>query len=116
MGNETTAARAAAYETTAPLLDALYAEVQSLARKKPDATINPTKVKLINRLLVDVKEVLSDEAAIKYLDEIDDDQLPLYSDVALILSQFSAAMGAFRAKYYYVDPLGNKGWLVRKSR
>jgi hypothetical protein len=59
------------YDTTRPLLDALYQEVQSLSKKKPDATLSASKVKLINRLLEDVRKVLDGEPAFKYLDLLD---------------------------------------------
>ncbi|MCF7811488.1 hypothetical protein K9N50_10925 [bacterium] len=88
------------YETTAPLLEAIYGEIQTLSKKKPDGTLNQNKVKLINRLLTDIKTVISSEKADKYLDLINDEELPQYSDVVLILSQYSAAMRSFYNKYY----------------
>ena len=88
------------YETTAPLLAALYEEIQALSKKKHDGTSNQSKVQLINRLLVDIKELLKDEPDNKYLDLISDEDLPQYSDVVLILSQYSASLNKFEDKYY----------------
>ncbi len=81
----------------------MYREMQDLSKKKPDGTLNATKVKIINRLLNDIKIVLADEPDSKYLDLLDDETLPQYSDVALILSQFSASIKMFREKYYGWD-------------
>lgn len=101
----TTAIKVSLYETIDPLLGALYDEIQILSKKKPEATLNANKVKLINRLLEDMQEIMGDEPDSKYLDMLDDDSLPQYSDVVLILSQYSAAMKTFRKKFYYQDKL-----------
>ena len=95
----TTQEKVDVYETTEPLLKAMYKEMQELSKKKPDGTLNPTKVKIINRLLLDIKAVLDDEPDSKYLDLLDDEILLQYSDVSLILSQFSAAMNKYHGKY-----------------
>src|SRR5207249_7092247 len=91
------------YDTTRPLLDALYAEFQELSKKKPEATLSESKVKLINRLLEDVRIVLKDEPEFKYLDLLVNDSLPQNSDVVLIMSQYKAAMQSFRENYYGRD-------------
>src|SRR5918992_443750 len=100
MQETTTKEKVQVYETTAPLLSAMYREIQELSKKKPDATLNSNKVKLINRLLADIKEMLSHEPDSKYLDMIDDQDLPQYSDIVLILSQYSATMSRFEERYY----------------
>jgi hypothetical protein len=91
------------YETTRPLLDALYEEMQGLCKKKPDATLSEGKVKLINRLLEDIRTVLEKEADFKYLDLLDSESLPQNSDVVLILSQYTAAMDRFHSNYHGWD-------------
>jgi len=112
--NETTREKVDVYETTVTLLDAMYKEMQDLSKKKPDGTLNPTKVKIINRLLADIKAILNDEPDSKYLDLLDDATLPQYSDVALILSQFSASIKKFREKYFRFDrTLRESRWFVR---
>ena len=91
------------YKTTRPLLDALYKEMQELSKKKPDATLSESKVKLINRLLEDIRIVLAKEADFKYLDLLVSDSLPQNSDVVLMLSQYTAAMERFHSNYYGWD-------------
>jgi len=95
----TTPEKANLYQCTAPLLQALLAELRGLAKKTPAATLSRTKVALINRLLTDLKELLKDESNSKYLDLLDDETLPQYSDVVLIMSQYGAAMKAFHERY-----------------
>lgn len=96
------------YDTTRPLLDALYEEMQELSKKKPDATLSESKIKLINRLLEDIRIVLTKEADFKYLDLLVDDSLPQNSDVVLMLSQYTAAMERFHSNYYGWDESANK--------
>ena len=100
---KTTAHKAAEYTTINPLLEAMYKEFQELSRKKPDGQVGPTKVKMVNRLLKAVHQLLEGEPNRGYLDELNEDDLPQNSDVVLILSQTDAAMTAFRAKYYGWD-------------
>jgi len=71
---------------------------------------------MINRLLIDIQKVLKDESGSKYLDLLDEETLPQYSDVVLILSQFSAAMGSFYDRYYvYSKDSGQHVWKDRSA-
>jgi len=103
------------YETTAPLLESLYKEIQILSKKKPDGTLNQNKVQLINRLLKDIKRNLRDESDDKYLDLLNDEDLPQYSDVVLILSQYSAAYERFQENYYGWDGLERR-WFTENMK
>jgi hypothetical protein len=100
----TTPEKVQLFEATEPLLIAMLDELRKFALKKPDGTLNKQKVSIVNRLLTDVKGLLTDEPNSKYLDLLADEDLPQYSDVVLILSQYEAAMKAFRSRYYkWVD-------------
>ena len=110
----TTVAKVRIYETTSPLLEAMQAELRELSKKKPEATLNKKKVALINRLLCDIRELLKDEDNSKYLDILDDESLPQYSDVVLIVSQYVAAMHAFESRYKPQDPITySREWALR---
>jgi hypothetical protein len=89
----------ALFESTMPLLRAMDAEFAKLSSKKPETTLSKTKVIFVNRLLTDLRGLLADQPTIKYLDLLGDDDLPQYSDVVLILSQYHAAMTAFKSRY-----------------
>ena len=95
----TTLEKAQLYETTEPLLAAMQVELKVFAQKKPEATLSKQKVTFINRLLKDLKELLQDEPNSKYLDLLDDETLPQYSDVVLVMSQYIAAMKAFHTRH-----------------
>lgn len=98
------------FETLWPLLVAMKNEYSELSKKKPDGTLSKLKVQGVNRLLVDLKELLQDEPSLSYLDVLSDDDLPQYSDVTIILSQFVAAMGAFKVARQSPDATYNVVW------
>ena len=88
------------YELLLPLLTATYNEIQELSKKKPESPLNSYKVKVINRILNPLKEILKQEDVVEFLDTLDPDDLPTNSDVILILSQYKEAMHLFHKKYY----------------
>jgi hypothetical protein len=96
----TTAKKAAAHDVMMPLLNAMYEEFKDLAKKKPESAVSKSKLRIANRLLGKVREVLTTEESIEFLDLLDEDDVPQVSDVTLIFSQYVAAMHAFKAKYH----------------
>ena len=110
-----------------PLLNSMFHEFQELSKKKPDGALNKRKVEIVNRLLRDIHGILERESTSAYLDLLDEDDLPLNSDVVLMLSQTVAAMVIFRKKYYIeddplsidltsIDPtsIDPTGWMLRQ--
>ncbi|MDQ0050314.1 hypothetical protein J2T18_004642 [Paenibacillus polymyxa] len=95
-----TEAIAAKYDMLSPMIDSALLEMREFSKKKQDGVLNPLKVKVLNRLLSDIKEILSSDPSTEYLDILDDESLPQNSDAVLILGQFRAAMNQFRGKYY----------------
>jgi hypothetical protein len=83
-----------------PLLEAMFRDFQDLSKKKPDGVLNKSKVKIANRLLTDVLGLLDGEPNRSYLDLFDEDDLPQYSDVVLMLGQAVAAMERFKDRYH----------------
>lgn len=104
----TTTEKAQTHDNMTPLLDAMFIEFKELSKKKPDSPVSKSKIKIVNRLLERVRLILSDEVSLDFLDLLDEDDLPQASDVTLVLSQYVAAMSAFRKKYF--------GWDGRESR
>ncbi len=89
----------ATYNATHNIFAGLIKEVRELSRKKPDATLSQGKVKLINRALADLRAVLEKEPEYKFLDLLDDDELPQTSDAVLVMVQYESALEAFRNRY-----------------
>ncbi len=108
------AADASQYEALWPLLESMRDEYSELSKKKPDGTLNKLKVHGVNRLLIDLKELLKNETIFRYLDLLSDDDLPQYSDVTIILSQYVAAMKSFKDARWYQDANYNMVWRLLK--
>lgn len=108
----TTQKQADIYDAVISVFDELFKELKDLGKKKPDATLNEAKVKIINRILTDVKECLKGEPNHKYLDLLDDETLPQYSDAILILAQHDGALKDFRNRHFgYFG--GDHQWVIR---
>jgi len=108
---KTTSEKVAQYETLNPLLISMYNEFQEFSKKKQDGQVGKAKVKMVNRLLVEVHKIVKDEPNMAFLDLLDEDDLPQNSDVVLILGQTKAAMSAFHAKYHFWNG-GEYTWSV----
>ncbi|MDF0659279.1 MULTISPECIES: hypothetical protein [unclassified Rhizobium] len=112
----TTDAAAEIYEASNPIFEGILREVRELSRKKPEATMSPGKVKLINSVLEDLLKILKGEPAGKYLSELDDDSLPQVSDAVLTMVQFESALNSFQSRYYrYMGDLGQHLWITKEN-
>lgn len=106
----TTSAKAEGYEGVISPFEHLVVEVKALGMKKPSETLSASKVKFINRILIDIQTVTEGEPEAKYLDLLDDEALPQYSDAILILSQYQGALKTFRERYYGYNPAQGYHW------
>lgn len=97
---KTTSKKASTHDVMTPLLTAMFEEFKDLAKKKPDAAVSKGKLVIANRLLNRIREILADEESIEFLDLLNEDDVPQASDVTLILSQYVAAMQAFKERYH----------------
>ena len=61
---------------------------------------------MINKILKQVKSILSNEPTKNYLDLLDDGTLPTNSDTVLMLANYQVAMNQFKAKYHGYDKNG----------
>lgn len=80
-------------------LESAYVEMKDFSKKNPDATLNERKVKSLNRILKDIKNILAYEPTASYMDVLDEEMLPSNSDVVLTMSQYRSALDIFRKKY-----------------
>jgi len=104
MKDYTTREKADGYDGVVEAFRHLNKELKALGMKKPAETLNDGKVKFINRILTDIQAFMNDEPEGKYLDLLDDETLPQYSDAILILSQYEGALSGFRSRYYGYQP------------
>jgi len=87
------------FEMLEKLLTSIYEEMKEFAKKKPDEPLNKFKVKNINRVLEQVKDLMKNEPTNDFLDLLDEESLPSNSDCILIIGQFNSSMKQFRFKY-----------------
>ncbi|GAB6854178.1 hypothetical protein [Asaia astilbis] len=102
----TTDAAVATYNATTDVFNALLHEIRELSKKKPDATMSASKVKLVNKVLDDLLTVLENEPEGKYLQRLESDDLPQVSDALLMMAQFNAALAAFKKRYLQLVRVG----------
>src|SRR4051794_37457389 len=84
-------------ELVSPILTAVVAEMRELSKKKQDGLVSTLKVRSVNRLLTDVQEALGEDPSVRYLDLLDEDDLPQNSDAVVVLTQWEAAVKQFRS-------------------
>lgn len=101
------------YKVSRPTFQTLLTEVKELSRKKPDATMNAAKVRVINRVLADALNILEREPEGRYLDKLDEAELPSLSDAVLAMVQFETAYQAFRNRYYRWFE-GDNQWITQE--
>lgn len=90
------------YALYSSMLGSLAKEMRELSKKKQDGVLNVTKVKMLNRVLQPLKEViLAHLPSSVFLDLLDEETLPNNSDAVLIISQFEAAIKDFEDEYYH---------------
>lgn len=109
----TTGEKVKNYEILSPVFEAIFREVKELSKKKQDGVLNKLKVDMINKILEQLKGVLSNEPTVQFLELLDNETLPTNSDAVLMLSQFEAAMAQFKAKYYQYDDLHGWKWFTK---
>jgi hypothetical protein len=110
----TTETKVRKHEVAMPLLTAMYSEFKELAKKKPDAPVSKQKIKVVNRLLESCRSVLENEESLVFLDLLDEDDVPQQSDLTLMLSQYVAAMEAFRNQHSEFNG-DDYDWFVKKK-
>ena len=96
----TTEAVVAEYQASSEIFSGVLSEMRELSKKEPDATLNRRKVVIVNRVLSDLQKFLQEEPEGKYLDSLDDEDLPQNSDAVLVMVQYEKALVAFRRRYH----------------
>lgn len=102
------------YELLKGMLYAQKKEFDLLSKKKADGQLNPMKIKMANRVLEPLKELFKHEESHKFLDTLNEDELPTNSDVVLIISQYETAIDEFRSRYYLKDEYQSRDYSIVK--
>ncbi len=91
------------YKLLKDMLHSQKKEFDLLSKKKADGQLNPMKIKMVNRVLEPLKDLSQHEESHKFLDTLNEDELPTNSDIVLIISQYETAINEFRSRYYLKD-------------
>lgn len=110
--NVTTYAIVDEYEASRDVFVSLLHEVKELSKKKPDASMSAGKVKIVNRVLQNLLTVLEGQPDAKYLESLDDDDLPQVSDAVLVMVQFKSALDSFKGRYHQRVPGHGNQWIT----
>lgn len=86
------------FEKSQAQLQALFEEMSTLSKKKPDDAVNKFKLRFINQVITTSNTLLNDEyIPFSDFDRFDEDDLPTNSDVVIILSQYLNCLEKLRA-------------------
>ena len=91
------------YSLLKDMLHAQRQEFDLLSKKKSDGQLNKMKIKIVNRVIEPLNELLKNESSHKFLDIINENDMSTNSDVVLIISQYERALLNFNNKYYLID-------------
>jgi len=94
------------FETLQGQLQALYGEMNTLAKKNPNDALNKFKLELVNYALAKANSFLgATRVPFAEFQSFDESTMPSTSDVLMILSQYLSAFEKFRAENIYLDYL-----------
>ncbi len=111
-----TEAVVAKFQMLSPMLDSALKEMGEFSKKKQDGVLNDLKVKVLNRLLRDIRKLLGSDPSTEYLELLAEQTLPQNSDAVLILGQYRAAMDQFEAKHYGYDKAKHvERWFTKEN-
>lgn len=104
------------FQRLSPLLDSIFVEMKEFSKKNPNENLNSLKVKMINRILAQVKEFLVTDPNVEFLELLDDETLPSNSDTVLIIGQFRAILNQFESRFYFYDDVAvEERWFTKEN-
>src|ERR1700752_2317712 len=87
------------YQRVRSQLEAFHREFEGLAKKAPNGTLNPFKLKIVNQAIDDANGVLGKEfLPIRGFTQFTDEELPSHSDVSMVLAQYLEALEVLRCR------------------
>lgn len=114
-----TDAQVAKFRFLSPMLDSALSEMREFAKKKQDGIVSETKIRILNRLVTDLRDILKNEASLNFLDLLSEEKLPQNSDAVIVLGQYRAALDSFESRHHrqvdYKPTWVTKEWIERKQ-
>jgi hypothetical protein len=104
------------YQRVQSQQEALHREFEGLAKKAPNGTLNPFKLKIVNQAIDDANGVLGqDFLPIRGFSQFTDEELPSNSDVSMVLAQYLEAMEVLRCRNIVRGSSGYWYWQVEDA-
>ena len=92
-------------------LKGLHTEIQTLAKKSANDSVNLFKLRLINAVLEKTNAFLNDaQKPIEYFSRFDENDMPSNSDVLIVLSQYLNCLEKIRADNVVLGDYEGKEW------
>jgi len=91
------------FEKLFSLVSQLASDMDKFSKKSPDGVLNQLKVKMINKVLTQIKDFFDSDSVVEFLELLDDEALISNSDSVLIMGQYISVMNQFKDKYYGRD-------------
>jgi hypothetical protein len=97
-------------------LEGIHVELSALAKKSPNGAVNAFKLRFVNEVLLKCAELLSEDyCPVGGFREFHLDDVPSYSDVTFVASQYLQALEKMRSdnidlkvgRWWYVLPKGS---------
>lgn len=102
------------FEMLQKLLNSTFTEMKEFSKKKPDDKINKFKIFNINKILIPIKKLLANEPTVAFLELLDEDSVPSYSDAVLIIAQYISSMNQFHSIYHGWDGMNHR-WFTTEN-
>lgn len=79
-------------------LDGLQSEITAAVKRKPNEPVTPFQLKIINGVLESANKLLSGPKPISGFETFDNDEIPVASDVAMVVAQYVEAFEKVRCE------------------
>ena len=112
VANPPTERQIATFQRLRPMLQAAHHEMSELSKKKPDGIVNDLKIRVINRLLIELRKLLENDPSRDFIELLDEESLPNNSDVVMQLSQWQSALAQYADRFYLPVGSGLRQWIT----
>lgn len=103
------------FDTVEKMIHSAIKEMKEFSTKKPNEIISLSKATSLNKLCEPIKRIVKKEPSAEFLELINIENLPSYSDTILILSNYETAMKQFRGNYFGYNKKDETVWFTKEK-
>lgn len=93
-------------------LDGLQAEISAAVKRKPGEPVTVFQLRIINAVIAKANTLLGQERPIAEFEAFNSDDIPVFSDVAMIVSQYVEAFEKLRCENIHKNFDGTWIWTM----